>query len=531
MAVIQIPSKNIFSIDNPKIIDNIIDKIEINTNNTKIIVDKDGLSYTETVGTPMNIVGNYYEIADAQNYSINRKSSDESIVSIIEGSNARNATFQLLLYTEMRLGYLTIPIKIYKNTYSDKYITDIYYGVDQENQPRIEYTSLYNEAEIPTTGQWRYQDTSQKYPSANDSVTFTIGSPSSARQTNGKILLDNLTDNTDNQVTQSENTINYHYKITPSFRPSGATTSVNLSAENNISLEDKTRVTQSRFTKGKDEQGDYFYIELTILCSRQITTLINPDYEMPYYTRGSIPNPHTLSGSSYIDVTSNVSFTFHGETIQLDVGELLKYVGKENGTNVFSVDTNELVQQSNTPLLEKYEKILEAYKDGKETATILCSIDNYYTAKKDKAISIEPNSIAFSENVGGTATGALLFSASGSFFIGIGKIRNLQIKTLVGETSTVSYNELTGEISWRIRGTRNQKVSAIVTGIIELPSGLPMYFHLRDKVIPYIYSANGVDVPMSQYKNGTPKVFEVLSSKIYYDGAVWQELVLVESKE
>lgn len=57
---------------------------------------------------------------------------------------------------------------------------------------------------------------------------------------------------------------------------------------------------------------------------------------------------------------------------------------------------------------------------------------------------------------------------------------------------------------------------------------LPMVFRLHDEVIPMVYSANGVDVPMSRYQYGLPKVFEVTGSNIIYDGAVWQELTLQE---
>lgn len=541
MAVIQIPSKNIFSIDNPKILDNIIDKIEINTNNAKIIVDKDGLSYTETVDTQINNGEKYVDTQGASIYSANKRGgSRETGLS----ADAQNSIVQLRAYSEMRLGYLTIPIKVYKNTYSDRYITDIYYGTDQTDTPNIEYTSEWLSFSYYVNGEYYYIN-SDKSLSQADTVYFTrgslIGSPITKE---GKILLDKLTNSADNQVTFGKNEedkddendyVKYHYHFEQEFVPSGySALKVKLSATNDIKIEDKTDTNQ-RYSKGTDENGDYFAFNLTVLCSRQITTMINDNYQIAYDRVGLIPNPSPMNGVTYCDITQNVSFTFHGETIQLDIGELLKYVGKENGTNVFSVDTNELVQSSNTPLLEKYEKILEAYKNGKEIATIRCSIDDYYTDyygdRKDKAICIELTPKSIYETVTGTATGMLLINATGSFFVGVGKIKNLQIRTIVGGNSRVSYDEDTGEISWTINGTRNQIVRAIITGTLELQSHLPMSFHLHDKVIPYIYNAKGVDVPMSQYKDGTPKVFEVLSSKVYYDGAVWQELVLVESKD
>ena len=55
-----------------------------------------------------------------------------------------------------------------------------------------------------------------------------------------------------------------------------------------------------------------------------------------------------------------------------------------------------------------------------------------------------------------------------------------------------------------------------------------MSFKMYDQVIPMVYGADGKDRPMSKNQDGSPKVFQVLGSKIYYDGAVWQELSLQE---
>ena len=57
-----------------------------------------------------------------------------------------------------------------------------------------------------------------------------------------------------------------------------------------------------------------------------------------------------------------------------------------------------------------------------------------------------------------------------------------------------------------------------------------MKFDLHDEVIPYVKGANGQDQPMSKHQDGTAKVFEVIGSNIIYDGAMWQELTLLEKK-
>lgn len=56
-----------------------------------------------------------------------------------------------------------------------------------------------------------------------------------------------------------------------------------------------------------------------------------------------------------------------------------------------------------------------------------------------------------------------------------------------------------------------------------------MIFRLHDEVIPYVYGVNG-DVPLALNNDFTPKVFKVIGTNVYYDGAVWQELTLKEKK-
>lgn len=55
-----------------------------------------------------------------------------------------------------------------------------------------------------------------------------------------------------------------------------------------------------------------------------------------------------------------------------------------------------------------------------------------------------------------------------------------------------------------------------------------MAFENGDIVIPMRYNVDGRDVAMSIDKSGNPKRYAVVSERIYYDGAVWQELYLQE---
>lgn len=51
-------------------------------------------------------------------------------------------------------------------------------------------------------------------------------------------------------------------------------------------------------------------------------------------------------------------------------------------------------------------------------------------------------------------------------------------------------------------------------------------FQEYDEVIPMIKKADGTSVPLDKNEDGTPMVFVVLSVRVFYDGAVWQELTL-----
>ena len=119
----------------------------------------------------------------------------------------------------------------------------------------------------------------------------------------------------------------------------------------------------------------------------------------------------------------------------------------------YSLEDNELLQNDtvyNSQPISKYigNQVLEAYKNGKETATLVCDISDYYDENGKKVISIDTER---------------------------------------------------------------------------------MSFRMYDEVLPMVLSEDGKDIPMSKNRNATPKHFIVIGSEIYYDGAVWQKLSLIES--
>lgn len=90
-----------------------------------------------------------------------------------------------------------------------------------------------------------------------------------------------------------------------------------------------------------------------------------------------------------------------------------------------------------------------------------------------------------------------------------------------------SYDESTGEAKVEVAGLYYGVLnwSFTITGEGKYDK---IHYEVGDIVIPMVYGANGADKPMSKYANGTPKQFQVQGVRVYYDGAVWQELTLQE---
>lgn len=157
----------------------------------------------------------------------------------------------------------------------------------------------------------------------------------------------------------------------------------------------------------------------------------------------------TVSGSVYVGTFGNPYLVYQWRYMSyLSGAEEYRFSAIETlPTSTCFVDT----EKSEAYSQALANDILKAYKNGKETATILCSIADYYD---------EDNRLVISKS---------------------------------GTTSKMS-------------------------------------FHLYDEVIPYVYRGEYADDrPLSVYADGTPKRFTVIGTRIYYDGAVWQELTLQEA--
>lgn len=198
-------------------------------------------------------------------------------------------------------------------------------------------------------------------------------------------------------------------------------------------------------------------------------------------------------------------------------------------------DTIKIIKVYNkNSICSQFQDTLLEYSNGKETATILCDISDYYDTEGNKVIyknGISKSNISFTWDKFISADITQNYYRS---FITLteGKIKQGDIIKTINGYIEFENEANVGDKCWcKIYGKAEDAENIFEIGFATLERIEQMTFSMYDKVIPRVYGANGVDKPMSKYKDGTPKKFKVLGTRIFYDGAVWQELTLQETLE
>lgn len=234
-----------------------------------------------------------------------------------------------------------------------------------------------------------------------------------------------------------------------------------ISVTANLTVQDETNITDLSRSK-VEETTDTYNVKLDILLCGEERYSAEAKGSMTEEdwggAIGTVDKELTLTGTCEKYEPIAVEITFNGNTIGISLEDSTSLVG--SGNLPYSTNGNELIQNTGTTdgkLTSKVlgDNIIANYKNGKETAVIRCSIGDYY--------------------------------------------------------SYTSYPQ-TDE----------------PTKVISIDKANRMTFHNGDIVLPFVFGADGKDYPMSLNKNGSAKLFEVVGNRIYYDGAVWQEISLQE---
>ena len=215
------------------------------------------------------------------------------------------------------------------------------------------------------------------------------------------------------------------------------------SSSNNYPDGEETQISDI-VTVSLAENRTFYNVDIDILYAFSVFT---------FYDNPVIPNTigtRDFNATIRDYVADSVDFEVLGSVYTLNTADNTITL---KGENDYGID---IVLQSNNLMQSKYEKFFEQYakktlglyQNGREYATIRCSIGDYYDTLGDKVISTE--------------------------------------------------------------------------------SADKMTFNLYDTVVPMVRNQYGFDSPISRTIDGYSKVFSVLGSKIFFDGAVWQELTLQE---
>lgn len=502
MAIV-IPSSKTYDRQNPKVRDNVIERIEVGA--VEVVPDNE---YETPVYNEKGIIKETSQDKNTENGEIVAKTittgADVGIVGVwIANSDISNQ--KVINKT------ITIP-KVKEN----HWIYSILYGKDKDGNNQIKY-SLHGNIGTGTC-------------SRNISWELPDGVLISGKEYDAKI--NSIGDIIYNEITtvKENETFDYYSDIISSYK--GKPHNIFNEKEVICTLKPKDISSVVSF---QDNENEYV-ISIEIMSSITVSRLGGGGENNTSGVGGNL----TITGTYEVYTPTEIEITIYGNTIGIDLTDKTVYINGETAKKVHSVDGNELMQTSNYYQYTYKNAIDRAFTDtqsdyakGKETATIRCSIGDYYDYN-NKRLRINANQkIAKEKNI------SIIINKTDLYTDCMAKLNNtFNYELIINVLLLITENNYTKEKNISLVVPKEKNVShahiisfnenSIVTVKNFNVEVLPMSFKLYDQVIPMVYGADGKDRPMSLYQDGTPKVFQVLGSKIYYDGAVWQELSLQE---
>lgn len=351
MAII-IPSRNIYDKNHNKIRDNVIDNVEID--GSEVVPDNkyDEAVYSKQFETKSNILGLTYKDV--------RGSVQNNISAMARG--------EWWAYKEIQAKYDEYTIEIPKEL-ENAYISNI-------NKSKINANIRY--VEIVENATATIYDT--KSTNANMYVSPLTGEIKD-------FIYEGLTSSTNSSALSPSKDFTYSSTIDTSGQikfTGSVTTDTGFENLENISG-----------YIDYNENYDLYSFKIKVLTSY---TTIELGGDLTYFVDESGGgNPHTLqvNGERKTYTPQFAEITIYGNTIGIDLVDKTVKIG--SGNHPFSIGgSNELLQTSNyidtvqhKAIDTDYNNTLNKYSNGKETATILCSISDYYDENKNKVIAID----------------------------------------------------------------------------------------------------------------------------------------------
>lgn len=333
---ITIPSKNIYGTPtNNKIIKNKIDNVSVDQ---KIISPNNEYGVTVFNERESDLSAMLQGVPSDENYETMGFSQTGGGATAITGA----------------MWYAKADSKnIYKNTIyipilqKNKYVSDLSVGVNKDGEPNIK-VNIYGTVRHGTaTANWK----ANYNQSAEGNFDVTIGAISY------------------NQIEESEQNFTIPQKIDKTYSAGAYELNARLDISNIGNLSTATA------EKVQIGYADYFKIYIETLCSVRMVSMGGSFVQ--YY------NEFALSGEYETYTPQYIEITVYGNTIGISLEDGL-YEYKMGQGNHYSLGGNELMQDSATTLSSSSVRVSVAehlanivhseYKNGKETASIRCSI-------------------------------------------------------------------------------------------------------------------------------------------------------------
>ena len=488
---IKIPSKNIYEINNPKIMDNLVDNVSVE----------------QTIVKP----NNKYEVSvyngKAKNfYNGNEQNDIETDIAQIAYPTNNGA----ISYTSVVPIYSTVEINI--PVLGENYwVQSLLLGLDKNEATNIKYTIYGTVKKGNATA--TVTQSGDDYEQVEFVSTPKLSEPTEIISDQSYILPPNKIDN----------------EIT--YGGSAALAKANAV----ITIDDKSNLGQIKQPPiSIIDNLEYYSINAIFLCGMKIIKLGNRSL---FTWQSGTTYTKEMSGTYEEYIPTQIEITIYGNTIGIDLTDGSVTYG--SGNKPFSLSGNELLQDSGRDVSEKIEVWVRIFSNSATTDGWLCNV-----AITPVDIKLSPNDILYYTGSYGETKKAIVVKEITLESSNNGYQIFMEDK---GSTSMTAYWAKKKPIAERLANNvlaqyaKGKETATLLCDIadyynendekvIDIKTN-KMSFRLHDEVIPYVFGANGQDQPMSKYQDGAEKVFEVVGSNMIYDGAVWQELTLQEKAQ
>lgn len=239
-----------------------------------------------------------------------------------------------------------------------------------------------------------------------------------------------------------------------------------------------------------------------------------------------------------LDLASGTKIIYNGE-----VATVKDIVSKdETGTwyGIFAPNGGEFSQSTGSTIKFKIasdinfseyfaQTIFDKYQNGRETAKLKCGIADYFDESGNNVVSTSKKVIApYNGEVSVYTVDDYTIKAEIRLEPDEEQDKDVTIEVIIEEEggSYVEKIYIQKHTNFSTYSAQGKVLS------VQLKSAYfeetKMCFGIGDIVVPYVRNEYGSDAPLSSNEDGYAKTFKVVDVEFIYDGAVWQDLNLIE---